>query len=351
MAGLYIHVPFCTVKCAYCDFYSGPLRLFDAQAYAIALERELAARRGEVGDISTVYIGGGTPGTMPASLFAPFLTLGNGERTVEVNPENVTPGYAEALLRAGANRVSMGVQSLSDLELKAVGRRHNAAGAIEAFRTLRSAGFDNISLDLIYGLPGQTPESWRRSLCGVLELGPQHLSAYLLSYEPGTLLYSQLQNNRIEEASEESVCEMYATLCSETSKAGFEHYEISNFAREGMHSRHNSAYWDMTPYLGLGPAAHSFDGRVRRYNRADYKGYMAHPESWFEIEDETAEERHNDAVFTALRTARGLDPALLSPAELEVAKRTLQPTADGRLRIAEADWLRANTLILPLLRV
>ncbi len=351
MAGLYIHVPFCTAKCAYCDFYSGPLRLFNAQAYAHALARELEARRNEVGAISTVYIGGGTPGTMPAQLFAPFLALGSGERTVEVNPENVTPRYAEALLRAGANRVSMGIQSLVDTELKAVGRRHSAARAIEAFNTLRSAGFTNISLDLIYGLPGQTPESWRRSLCGVLELGPQHLSAYLLSYEPGTLLYSRLQNNQIEEATEESVCEMYATLCSEASKAGFDHYEISNFALKGMHSRHNSAYWDMTPYLGLGPAAHSFDGRVRRHNRADYKGYMACPEGWFEIEDETPDERHNDAVFTALRTARGLDPSLLSAAELEVALRTLQPAADGRLRISETDWLRANALILPLLRV
>lgn len=351
MAGLYIHIPFCTTKCAYCDFYSGPLRLFDADAYADALMRELDARRSEVGEFATVYIGGGTPGTMPAHLHARFLMLAPGERTVELNPENVTPQYADALLCAGANRVSMGVQSLVDSELRAVGRRHSAAEAVSAFKILRAAGFDNISLDLIYGLPGQSTESWQRSLTGLLELAPEHLSAYLLSYEPGTLLYARLQKGDIEEASDEVVCEMYETLCVEARAAGYEHYEISNFARPGFHARHNSSYWDMTPYLGLGPGAHSFDGVLRRFNPPDYKGYMSAPERFFKIEAENADERFNDRVMTALRTARGVDPAVFTPLELCRAERMLVPAGDGRLRIAERDWLRANSIITPLLRV
>lgn len=350
MAGLYVHIPFCASKCAYCDFYSGPLRLFEAKGYAEALARELEARRAEVGEFETVYIGGGTPSTMPPELLAPFLSQAPGERTVEVNPEDVTADYAERLLRAGANRVSMGVQSLDDRELQTVGRRHTAARAIEAFRALRSAGFTNISLDLIYGLPGQTAESWRRSLHGLLDLGPEHLSAYLLSIEPGTLLHTLLRRGHISEASDELAEEMYAELCDATRAAGFEHYEISNFGLPGLHARHNSAYWEMTPYLGLGPGAHSFDGSLRRFNPPDLRGWLSNPGNSFETEDETADERHNDAVMTALRTAKGLHPSLLNAKEQQQARRILEPTAEGRYRIAEADWLRSNALTLPFIR-
>lgn len=350
MAGLYVHIPFCVAKCAYCDFYSGPLRLFEAESYARALTRELKARRNEVGEFQTVYIGGGTPSTMPPELLAPFLALAPGERTVEVNPEDVTPDYARRLLRAGANRVSMGVQSLVDSELRAVRRRHDAARAVDAFHSLRAEGFRNISLDLIYGLPGQTLDSWRYSLDGVLELGPEHLSAYMLSYEPGTLLYSRLERGEIAETDEDTLCAMYDLLCSRSREAGFGHYEISNFAQPGLEARHNSAYWDMTPYLGLGPGAHSFDGRVRRYVPADLKTYLAAPEKVAKVEEETDAERHNDVVMTALRTARGLDAALLNDSEHAYAEANLSRCADGRFRISECDWLRANALTLPLIR-
>lgn len=350
MAGLYIHIPFCAAKCAYCDFYSGPLRLFDAETYARALLCELNTRRHEVGQISTVYIGGGTPSTVPPRLLAPFLNLASGERTVEVNPEDVTPEYAEALLRAGANRVSMGVQSLSDAELRKVGRRHSAEQAVKAYHTLRSAGFTNISLDLIFGLPGQSLESWLDSLHKVLDLKPEHLSAYMLSYEPGTRLYAMLQKGVVNETDEDTLCEMYTRLCKAASHAGLLHYEISNFAQPSFEAQHNSAYWDMTPYLGLGPGAHSFDGHSRRYVPPSLKAYLEAPAEAAVIEPESPTEQHNDLVMTALRTARGLDPAMLTPTELAAAKRTLITTSNGRLRIAEPDWLRANTLILPLLR-
>lgn len=349
MAGLYVHIPFCQHKCAYCDFYSGPLRGFSPDAYAEALRRELDAR--SIADTySTVYIGGGTPSTMPPALLAPFFALTGGERTIEVNPEDVSPQTADQWLRAGANRVSMGVQSLIDSELIAVGRRHSAAQAVEAFRTLRHAGFENISLDLIYGLPGQTPESWIQSLEGLLNLAPEHLSAYSLSYEPGTLLHTRLMSGKIKEADEDYVVTMYETLCQLTRQAGFEHYEISNFAQPDRHSRHNSAYWDSTPYLGLGPGAHSFDGTLRSFNPPNLQAYMNASANAFQADPETPAERHNDIVMTALRTARGLNPAILTEKEFQYAKKTLTPTPQGNLRISEPAWLLADTLILPLLR-
>lgn len=349
MAGLYVHVPFCRHKCAYCDFYSGPLRGFRAEDYAEALMREHMSRR--IADkYSTVYIGGGTPSTMPAALLRPLLALGEGERTIEVNPEDVTPQTAGQWLEAGVNRVSMGVQSMIDSELKAVGRRHTAAEATCAFRTLRDAGFDNISLDLIYGLPGQTPETWRQSLAELLTLGPEHLSAYSLSYEPGTLLHTRLMAGKIAETPEDTVVEMYETLCALTRKAGFTHYEISNFAKPGRQSRHNSSYWDSTPYLGLGPGAHSFDGVQRGFNPPNLGEYMKKPAGVFRIEEETPTERHNDLVMTALRTDRGLDPTVLTPQELLTARKLLEPTPEGNLRISEADWLRSDPIMIELFR-
>ncbi|MDE6535984.1 MAG: radical SAM family heme chaperone HemW [Muribaculaceae bacterium] len=349
MAGLYVHIPFCRHKCAYCDFYSGPLRGFAPEAYAEALRRELDAR--SIADsYSSVYIGGGTPSTMPSALLAPFFSLSGGERTIEVNPEDVSAQTADQWLRAGANRVSMGVQSLIDSELIAVGRHHSAAQAVEAFRTLRRAGFENISLDLIYGLPGQTPQTWRQSLEGLLNLAPEHLSAYSLSYEPGTLLHTRLMTGKIQETDEDDVVEMYETLCALTRQAGFEHYEISNFALPGLESKHNSSYWDSTPYLGLGPGAHSFDGNMRSFNPPNLPAYMKNPAEVFQIDSETEVERHNDTVMTALRTARGLSPALLTDKELQYAKKHLTTTPEGNFRIAEPDWLISDTLILPLLR-
>jgi len=349
MAGLYIHVPYCTAKCAYCDFYSGPLRLFNAATYFNAVEREFHARRHEIEEVSSVYFGGGTPGNVDPAYFAPYLALTEGEKTVEVNPENITPEYAASLIAAGANRVSMGVQSLVDTELRAIGRRHSAADARKAFATLRAAGVSNVSLDLIYGLPGQTLDSWRYSLKALISLKPQHISAYLLSYEEGTLLTSKLRHGEIEESPEELVGQMYASLCEETARAGYLHYEISNFALPGYEAKHNSAYWDMTPYLGLGPGAHSFDGTIRRENPANLKSYLAAPENFAIAEEETDDNRFNDRLMTALRTARGISPAVFSPRELPKAEKLLEYTREGNLRISEADWLRSNYVILQLL--
>lgn len=358
MPGLYVHIPYCSVKCAYCDFYSGPLPGFDGADYVSATLAELASRRHEVlestsDQFDTIYIGGGTPSALSPDLLRPYFDVAaeNAEITVEANPEDVTHKWAETLIRAGVNRVSLGAQSMIDSELQTVGRRHTAEKTIEAISTLRQVGFTNISLDLIYGLPGQTLDSWHRSLDSVLELKPEHLSAYLLSIEPGTRLYARLLAGRFSETPEELIEKMYGLLCDSTAAAGFNHYEISNFAIPGKRSRHNSSYWNFTPYLGLGPGAHSFDGTTRRFNPGNFKKYMLDPTQAFETEEQDEFSLHNDKVFTALRTAEGLDPSILTPSELDDARRLLSLTPTGRYRISESQWLMSNSIITTFLRV
>lgn len=316
--GLYIHIPYCHAKCAYCDFYSTPTvsslpRLLDS------LVREGALRRHELNGrpISTVYIGGGTPSSLGGGQLAgligrldSFLGFDNVlEMTVEVNPEDVDIELVETLASVGVNRVSMGVQSFVDSELIEVGRRHSAEDAVRASRLIASR-FDNFTLDLIFGLPGQSLKSLNYSLDRLLELHPPHLSVYLLSYEPGTRLYARLVAGRVDEADDEMVQKMYRLITERLAGEGYEHYEISNYARPGYISRHNSSYWDSSPYLGLGPSAHSFDGVTRRFNPPNLKKYVESLEKGdlaCEVEEETVENRFNDYIITRLRTARGLD--------------------------------------------
>lgn len=363
MAGLYVHIPFCSAKCAYCDFYSGPMAT-DRNRYIRDLGHELAMRADEPGASTpgTIYIGGGTPSLLTEEEFGQLggiLPVHDGVRefTIEVNPDDVSPARVRAWLQAGVNRVSMGIQSMDDAELSRVGRRHTAAQAISAFNVLREAGVDNISVDLIYGLPGQTIESWRRSVDMTLALGAEHLSAYSLSYEQGTRLYAALQAGHITEASEDLVTDMYNYLCDRARAAGYEHYEISNFARPGKRAVHNSSYWSFAPYVGLGPGAHSFDGHVRRYNPWSIKGYMEAIEggkTFYEIDEESDTDRINDRIMVALRTADGLDlstlPAPVRQTLLARASslRGLQITGE-RIIIPESDFLISDSLIRELL--
>lgn len=365
MAGVYVHIPFCHVKCAYCDFYS----LADSRrmaAFAEAIGREWHARCSELGAEApaTIYFGGGTPSYLPADMFAALAALFPKENlvefTVEANPEDVRPELVEAWLRAGVNRVSIGVQSLVDDELKAVARRHSAREALDAIACLRRCGVENVSADLIYGLPGQTIDTWRRSVEGLLATGISHLSAYCLSFEPGTRLYAWLQQGRVSEAPEELVEEMFTLLCSEAAEAGMEHYEISNFALPDRWSRHNSAYWDGTPYLGLGPGAHSLgaDG-IRRYVPSDLRAYIEAPETAAVIDEENEEDRVNDLLLMRLRTSRGLSTSILPDKYrngiLARARKWLRSghlvadapnTADApTLRIPEARWLTSDAVI------
>lgn len=353
MAGVYVHIPFCASRCSYCDFFS-TLKLADAGGpYVEAVLAEALLRRDELhGEaVKTLYLGGGTPSQLPLPLLSRLIEglrgvfdlSGVEELTVEANPDDVTPGWCEALRSLGVNRVSMGVQSFEDHILRLIGRRHTAAQADEAVANLRRAGIDNISIDLIYGLPGQTVESWATSVKRALALRPQHISAYGLSYEEGTRLWHQRERGEIAEVPEEQCLEMYRTLIDELQAAGYEHYEISNFALPGYHSRHNSSYWDDTPYLGLGAAAHSYDGAVRRYNPSDLTGYINRTQAGELACDQerlTWQERYDERVMLGLRTARGVDAARLRQDFGDEAWRHFTHEAskrikDGHLRLSE----------------
>lgn len=323
MAGLYVHIPFCRSKCAYCDFFSMPVKCQGGddttRRYCDALLKEFDIRKGEIdGPFETVYIGGGTPSALDVGLLT-YLFDGIRERittpgkaikewTVEANPEDITPAFIDAMREAGVNRISIGIQSFDPAQLSAVERRHSAQHSFRALENLRDSGI-NYSADLIYGLPGQDLKSWCRQLETLLEFRPPHFSAYLLSYEPGTRLYVRREAGKVEEATEALAVEMYSMLTSIAADQGYDHYEISNFALKGKRAVHNSSYWNLTPYLGLGCSAHSFDGHNRRYNPSNLRKYLdtiSRNQSYVELDEENDINRINDYIITSLRTSEGL---------------------------------------------
>jgi oxygen-independent coproporphyrinogen-3 oxidase len=256
MAGLYIHIPFCASKCIYCDFYSLAGSSHDTGQYVDALVAELKLRHRELAEpLRTLYVGGGTPSLLPLGQFARLVdAVGRvapldsvEEFTVEVNPDDVTAGYIAGLKELGVNRISMGVQSFDDRDLRFINRRHTARQAIEAVRAIRQAGVHNVSIDLIYGIPGQTLDSWSRTVDQAVALGVEHISAYSLMYEQGTRLWVMRQTGKVAEVDDDTCVAMYDLLVSRLHLAGYGHYEISNFALPGYCSRHNSSYWDLTP--------------------------------------------------------------------------------------------------------
>lgn len=360
MAGLYIHIPFCHSKCIYCDFFSTP-RLDNLDALLDAVAGEYVRRRDEITEpFVTAYIGGGTPSIVPPAALARLckaLPLSDVEEfTIEVNPEDVTHDCVAAWRDMGINRVSMGIQTFDDDLLTLLRRRHSAADAERAIETILRGGINNISCDLIYGLPSQGIDDWERSLKRLLDFHLPHVSAYCLSYEPGTALYARMTAGKITPTDDALLADMYDLLCEKTSTAGYEHYEISNFALPGMRSRHNSSYWTETPYLGLGPGAHSFDGRLRRFNSTDLKTYVAGG-NITEVDDETDDERFNDRLITALRTADGLRldrltddrrDYLLHAVRPFIAEGSIIATADS-LRITEAAWFRSDAILRELI--
>lgn len=318
MAGIYIHVPFCARRCAYCDFYSTTLAASLQVDYVNALCREIALRRNEAGGdrIETVYLGGGTPsllaplllGRIFDAVWAAYDVVPEAEVTLEANPDDLSDDYVARLRELPINRLSLGVQTFSDPLLRLLGRRHTAAQALCALERCRRAGFDNLSLDLMFGLPGQTLEDWEADLARALGFGPAHLSAYSLSYEEGTRLWQMRGRGQVAEAPDDLSRAMYERLIDRTQAAGMEHYEISNFARPGRRARHNAAYWHGVPYLGFGAAAHSYSGTSRRWNVADVRRYIVAagcpPHGGEQLDART---RYNEMVMTALRTVEGLD--------------------------------------------
>ncbi|MBQ6964638.1 MAG: radical SAM family heme chaperone HemW [Bacteroidaceae bacterium] len=314
MAGIYVHVPFCKSRCIYCGFFS-TTSLAQRQRYVEVLLRELAERkdflRGEA--VETIYWGGGTPSQLSAEeiervmerIYYIYNVRADAEVTLEGNPDDLTPSFLDALRRLGVNRLSMGVQTFDDERLRFLHRRHTASQAFQAVRDAQAAGFDNLSIDLMFGFPLQTLDSWKQDVLNALSLGVQHVSAYSLMYEDGTPLGNMLDRGEVEEVDEEVSLQMYEYLMDAMSAAGFEHYEISNFALPGRRSRHNVGYWHGVPYLGVGAGAHSYDGCTRSYHPDSLTDYLAG--SALVEESLSADERYNEFVFTGLRTSDGID--------------------------------------------
>lgn len=318
MAGIYIHVPFCKTRCAYCDFYSTTQEQLKSR-YVNALCQELDMRRNYLNDapIGTLYFGGGTPSQLSEADFRMFFACIEEvygletcqEITLEANPDDLTDDYVAMLTTLPFNRISMGIQTFHEPTLRLIGRRHTAKEAIEAVSRCQQHGFHNISIDLIYGLPNETPEQWKEDLGTAFSLDVQHISAYHLTYEQGTRLWQMLQRQEIEEVDEDTSVELFRILCDKMQQAGFEHYEISNFARSGYRSRHNSAYWHEVPYLGCGPGAHSFNGDSREWNVSSLQKYIGALEQGqrdFEQEILDTDTRYNELVMTRLRTCEGI---------------------------------------------
>ena len=318
MAGLYIHIPFCKKRCIYCDFYSG-VDTSQKARYIRALAMEWESRRSELGEssIDTVYLGGGTPSQLTISELKSLFDRLSGidwgrckEVTIEVNPDDLTESYIEGLTSLPINRISMGIQSFEDSDLSFLNRRHTSLQAVEAVKLCQASEFDNLSIDLIYGLPGQTLESWAKNIEMAISLKVPHISAYNLIYEQGTVLYRLLQEGKVEECDDDLALQMFDLLIDRLTCEGFEHYEISNFALPGCYSRHNTAYWQNVPYLGIGASAHSYDGYTRSWNVADLRAYCDKIESGcmaYTVEPLSRDDLYNDLVMTSLRTMWGLD--------------------------------------------
>ena len=318
MAGIYIHIPFCKRRCIYCDFFS-TTRSEEKPTYVRALCQELAIRKDYLEDeeIETIYLGGGTPSQLTeeelneifTSLYNIYKVKENAEITLEANPDDLTPEYVSMLCRLPINRISMGIQTFQEETLKLLHRRHTARQAIEAFQRCREAGFRNISIDLMYGLPGETLDPWKEDLQQAIALHPEHISAYHLIYEEGTALWKLREEHQVKEADEDLSVTLFKTLIDELKQAGYQHYEISNFCLPGLHSRHNSSYWTGKKYLGCGPSAHSFNGSSRQWNIASLDNYLkgiASGKPNYKIEELDLYTRYNDFVITSIRTCWGM---------------------------------------------
>ncbi len=364
MAGLYVHIPFCHSKCIYCDFYSTPRREKVSDVVK-GLVTELESRKNEVDSkFETVYIGGGTPSIIAPEILKELVDRIDKtkcvEFTIEANPEDITSEIVDSWCRMGVNRVSIGVQSLDDNLLRNLGRRHSGQEALDAIQTLQSGGINNISCDLMYGLPGLDESVWGASLERLLATGITHLSAYCLTYYEGTMLYRMSQRGKMLPPDDDAISLQFNMLREYTKRAGFEHYEISNFAKEGYYSRHNTTYWRPDGrWLGIGPSAHSFDGNVRRVDYADIATWMNHLPNPYEVDEETDMDRYNDYIVTALRTASGLDLALLpdeirqsllADAQKFINKDEMQQHGNY-LSIKPQYWLISDSFIRELIRL
>lgn len=343
---IYIHIPYCHRKCTYCAFYSRAGKR-DLDAFVTALCGEIAQREEPKREVQTLYFGGGTPTILTLNhiqtiwncLSKHFDLSHLEECTIEANPEDLSEEYLHNLHSMGFNRLSVGIQSFRDEDLKRLNRIHTSEQAVTAVKTAKKVGFSNISIDLIFGLPQQSIDAWKENLRMAESLDIQHLSCYALTVEEGSMLHRQLEQGQFEATSDEVLATHYAALCQWAKNNGFEHYEVSNFCKPGFHSRHNSHYWDRTQYLGFGPAAHSFDGIHRRWNISDTERYIAETVP-FEQETLTKEDAHNEYVMTALRTSIGIEKSRINPDFLpQLEKGTKKYVSAGLIIETETSFL------------
>ena len=321
MAGLYIHIPFCAKRCLYCDFFSNTDMKFK-EPYVSAVIREMQLRQEYIGEepLDTIYFGGGTPSQLQQvdfeRIFKAIDCLFNisscKEITLEANPDDMTPEYVASLRNLPFNRVSMGVQSFKEKDLHFLNRRHDREQALRAVGLCKENGIQNISIDLIYGLPGQTLEEWQENLDDAIHLEIPHISAYHLIYEEGTALYKLMEAGKVAPIEEELSVTLFSTLINRLAEAGYLHYEISNFALPGYFSQHNSSYWTGKKYIGIGPSAHSYDGESRQWNISSLPHYLEGIRTGIpniEIEKLDINTKYNDFIITGLRTMWGIRTA------------------------------------------
>lgn len=319
MAGVYIHIPFCKTRCSYCDFYT-QTNSAQKEAYIEALCKELVLRKNYLHKttINTIYFGGGTPSQLSKADFDKifdilssfFVLNGDSEITLEANPDDLTDEYIKMLRSLPFNRMSVGIQSFDDTELKFLDRRHSSEKAKSAIKKSQDAGFNNLSIDLMYGLPAQTLSVWEKNLKEAIALNIQHISSYHLIYEEGTKMYRLVEQGNILPAGEDLSTDMFSLMNTYLKEHGFLHYEISNFAKDGFISRHNSSYWTGEEYLGVGASAHSYDGNSRCWNIASISKYIDQINNGTfqpEVELLTDATRYNDYVLTRMRTMWGAD--------------------------------------------
>lgn len=323
MAGIYLHIPFCKRRCIYCDFFS-TTENEKKEAYIQALVKELELRKDYLSEetIDTIYLGGGTPSQLEEKDFAQLFdhiykvypVNPAAEITLEANLDDLTPAYVNMLRGLPFNRLSMGIQTFKEDTLRLLHRRHTATQARQAYQRCREAGFHNISIDLMYGLPGETLEDWQKDLQTAISMHPEHISAYHLIYEEGTPLWKLKEAHKVEETDEDLSVSLFKELIHTLKAYGYEHYEISNFCQPGYYSRHNSSYWTGKKYLGCGPSAHSYDGISRQWNIASLSRYIQGIQQgtpYLEKEELDLYTRYNDFVITRLRTSSGIPTAVL----------------------------------------
>lgn len=323
MGGIYIHIPFCRQACRYCDFYFTVSTHYQDQ-FTKSLLKELVLRASDQqgNKMESLYLGGGTPSLLSHDNLQKIIRQvrdnynlsENAEISIECNPDDLKASQLRELHQLGFNRISMGIQSFREEDLKLMRRSHSARQALCAVEDASSAGFDNITVDLIYGIPAQTPAMWKKNILRALALPVNHISAYHLTFEAGTVFDHWRKKGKIAPVAEDESVKMYLLLREELGRAGFEHYEISNFAKKGWRSRHNQLYWSGEPYLGFGPSAHSFDGNRRFWNVASLKKYMSSLEEgkkFWEAEELSTRERYHDYLITSLRCSEGANSQIV----------------------------------------